>query len=161
MLATTFVALAGLAACAAQVRAVEPVELAPNVVASAQVPIVTSVRERMPRGLRSRIDAATPGAVDHGWVDLPDTLDGRVRLASRSNATPGNAGWEMLDVPAIPRTDLDGGAVYASGEWDVLQLAERDRLREFIVVNAHQGTKTWRWRLHGADAKVAPKLREV
>ncbi|MCW2961950.1 MAG: Laminin sub domain 2, partial [Thermoleophilia bacterium] len=135
-------------------------ELTSSISLDAQAPLVATLRDRMPAGLEGRLVApASQTATDTAWAQLPMTLDGRVRLGQPGpTGQIGNAGWSMLDVPKLERVAVAGGAAYLGSEWDVLQMVDADRLREYVVVNERQGAKTWRWQLHAVDAQTKPKL---
>ncbi|MBC7462131.1 MAG: hypothetical protein H7287_12280, partial [Thermoleophilia bacterium] len=125
-----------------------------------QAPLLAALRDRLPAGLQGRIVA--PASQSNGttrWAQLPDTLDGRVRLGVPNSSALSTAGWQMLDTPAdLNRLNVAGGAAYLGHEWDVLQMVDSDRLREYVVVNEHQGEKTWRWRLFTTGGATHPKL---
>ncbi|MBC7462185.1 MAG: hypothetical protein H7287_12560, partial [Thermoleophilia bacterium] len=63
-----------------------------------QAPLLAALRDRLPAGLRGRIVA--PASQSNGttrWAQLPDTLDGRVRLGVPNSSALSTAGWQMLD----------------------------------------------------------------
>ncbi|MCW2924016.1 MAG: Na-Ca exchanger/integrin-beta4, partial [Thermoleophilia bacterium] len=166
-----FVAAAGtllaavVLACATSAQADSPDGDAPGtfgaaILDAARAPLVSTVHDRVPAALRTRLEqAATVTGETPDWAELPSTLDGRVRLAVPGQSTAGRAGWRMLDVPALRRIDLPGGAAYLGSEWDLVQTVDARRLREYVVVNEHQGQHTWRWQLVTARPGLQPVLR--
>ncbi|MCW2972315.1 MAG: peptidase and in kexin sedolisin, partial [Thermoleophilia bacterium] len=154
---STFVGGAGAADRRSDAEIVSSGDLALDL----QAPLLAALRDRLPAGLEGRIVApASQLSSTTSWAQLPDTLDGRVRLGvPKSNALT-TAGWQMLDTPAdLNRINVSGGAAYLGHEWDVLQMVDTDRLREYVVVNEHQGAKTWRWRLFTTGTVAHPVLR--
>ncbi|MEO6867626.1 MAG: hypothetical protein ABI200_06360, partial [Gaiellales bacterium] len=105
--------------------------------------------------LTSKLGAATTSR-DILAVDMPATLDKPLMI----NATAGSsAGWRMLDVPKAPAQLYERGAVYSTGEYDVVQEVSFGSLKEAIAIHAKQGTRTWRWKLDwkgGTEPYLAP-----
>lgn len=80
------------------------------------------------------------------WTELPETLDGRVRLFGPRGTN--QAGWTMLEAPAAPRMAFADGVLYSTAQYDVIHRVEKKKLSEFIHVRERQGVRTWRWKLH-------------